>query len=313
MKVLITGASGFLGQHLLRALSNTEHEITAAQRARPLTALEPNIRFTSMGTINREPDWLPLLDGQEAVIHLAGAVHIPSTTPSPEVFDEVNLGGTKQLLHASSAAGVRRFVFMSTVKVLGDETTQNHRLTEADPFHPNDAYAASKAKAEQVLNELETDMERVTIRPPLIHGPNAKANFLRLVRSVERGIPLPLASVTNLRSTVSAQNLTHAISLCLEHGDAPGNTFHVTDGGDFSTASLVRLIARGIGRRPRLLPVPVSVLRAGGKITGMTGTIDRLTQSLRVDDSKIRSLLHWQQPVPAAEAIMSSARSLALS
>jgi len=263
-----------------------------------------------VGAIDAETDWSLALQGVAIVVHLAARVHVMkevSGDPLTE-FRRVNVEGTFNLARQAGAAGVRRFVFISSVKVNGESTQDGRPFTEADTPNPQDAYGQSKHEAEQGLRLIaaDTGMEVVIIRPPLVYGPGVKANFAALMRTVQRGWPLPLGAVHNQRSLVALDNLVDFIVACTIHPDAANQTFLVSDGQDISTTDLVRGLARAAGKQARLLPVPVWALQLAAGLIGKGSTVQRLCGNLQVDISKARRLLGWVPPVSVAEGLRRS-------
>lgn len=286
MTWIVTGARGFVGCALGARL--TQHAI--AWRALDLRD-EAEVMF----------------HGASVVIHLAARVHVmrDSTTDSLAAFRKVNVEKTLELAAQAAAAGVRRFVFVSSVKVHGEATLVGHPFDEGDPPAPRDAYAVSKWEAEQGLRQIaaSTGLEVVIIRPPLVYGPGVKANFAALMRAVDRGLPLPLGAVNNLRSLVGLDNLVDFIITCTHHPAAANQTFLVSDGADVSTPDLIRAIGRAAGRPVRLLSVPVGLLLALASLVGKRGVMDRLGSSLQIDISKAREILQWSPPVALDEGL----------
>jgi nucleoside-diphosphate-sugar epimerase len=223
-------------------------------------------------------------------------------------YRQVNVAGTENLARQAVEHGVRRLVFLSSIKVHGEETAVPY--TEQHLAAPQDPYGASKLEAEKILHEIstETGLEVVIIRPPLVYGPGVKANFLNLLKIVERGVPLPLASITNARSLVYLGNLIDAIVTCATHPRAAGQTFLVSDGEDVSTPQLIRQLATALDRPARLLPFPPSLMRLAGKLTGKSMAVDRLLGSLVVDSGKIRRELGWKPPYTMAEGLAETAK-----
>jgi nucleoside-diphosphate-sugar epimerase len=221
-------------------------------------------------------------------------------------FRAVNVDGTLNLVRQAATAGVKRFVFISSVKVNGELTQPGRAFTETDAAAPQDAYGQSKHEAEQGLRQLaaDTGMEVVIIRPPLVYGPGVKANFAALMRAVQRGWPLPLGAVHNQRSLVALDNLVDFIVTCITHPQAANQTFLVSDGEDLSTTELVRGMAQAVGVPARLLPVPVWALQAGATLLGKGDAVQRLCGNLQVDISKARNLLGWTPPVSVAAGLL---------
>jgi len=300
--IFVTGASGFVGSSLVLVL--------LSKGIRPLVAGSHIYKFREwpLGVITRDVrPYGTEFGGVSTVIHLAARVHVMHDTAADPLaaFREVNVDTTLQLASQAAAAGVRRFVFVSSVKVNGETTGEDHPFTERDAAAPQDAYALSKWEAEQGLRQIadSTDMEVVIIRPPLVYGPGVKANFAALMRAVQRGVPLPLGAVRNLRSLVGLDNLVDFIITCAHHPAAANQTFLVSDGADISTPDLVRAMASAAGRQARLLPVPVGVLASLASLLDKRAAVDRLCSSLQLDISKARELLHWAPPVTLDEGL----------
>jgi UDP-glucose 4-epimerase len=273
--------------------------------------LTEGVETVVVGTINATTDWKAALAGCAVVVHLAARVHVindKARDPLAE-FREVNTKGTLNLARQAAQAGVKRFVFISTIKVNGEGRDAPYR--ETDAAAPEDAYAISKWEAEQGLRQIaaDTGLEVVILRPPLVYGPGVKANFLRLIRIVERGWPLPLGAIRNLRSLLYLGNFVDAIRLCVVHPAAAGQTFLLDDGKPVSTPELIRAVARALGRPARLLAVPVWMLEAAGMLLGKRAAVARLTGSLFVDGSAIRSRLGWMPPYSVEEGMAATVAS----
>lgn len=304
MKVLITGATGFVGGALRKVMARAGFDVLAAVRA-PYAKSDAIPNAYLVGDIGPETDWSAALSGVEAVVHLAARVHVmrDSADDPLAAFRAVNRAGTLNLARQAASAGGKRFIFISSIKVNGEGHASPY--TEFDPPAPQDAYAISKWEAELGLREIEsaTGMDVVILRPPLVYGPGVGANFLRLMRSVERGWPMPFGRVDNRRSLLYLGNLTDAIRLCLDHPAAAGKTFLVSDGEDVSSADLIRRVALAMHRPSRLLPLPPAWLRAVGTLFGRGAEVDRLLGSLCVDNSKIRRELGWRPPFTLDEGL----------
>ena len=305
MSLLLTGGTGFVGQHLVSALMQRKLPYQIAIRTQAKNSAHH--KCISVGDINAYTAWSQALEGVSDVVHLAARVHVMDETASDSLaeFRRVNVSGTLQLARQAVDAGVRRFVFVSSVKVNGEGTSPGRAFTEADAPNPQDAYGQSKHEAEQGLRQLSADtgMEVVIIRPPLVYGPGVKANFASLMRAVQRGWPLPLGAVHNQRSLVALDNLVDFIVTCITHPQAANQTFLVSDGQDLSTTELVRGMAQAAGVPARLLPVPVWALQAGASLLGKGDAVQRLCGNLQVDISKARNLLGWVPPVSVEEGL----------
>ncbi len=308
MSVLVTGANGFVGRAVCEVLHQRGITVIAAVRE-PVTQ-KTIFRKVSVDDINVQTDWKLALIGIEVVIHLAARVHVMDDCVADPLaeFLEVNLHGTGNLARQAAAAGVKRFVYVSSIKVNG-EYTAKQPFNESDQPHPQDPYAISKWQAEQALRAIaeETGMEVAIVRPPLVYGPNVKANFARLLKTIDKGIPLPLANICNLRSLIYVGNLVDGLINCATHPAAAGQTYLVSDGEDVSTPQLIRALANALHRPDRVFPMPLAIMRGVAKCFGKSAAIDRLTQSLVVDSSKIRKDLGWQPPYTMAQGLQATA------
>ena len=308
MRVLVTGASGFVGQTLCPALRDAGHRVIAA--VRNADALPEGSEARIVGDIGPETDWTAALQDVEAVVHLAARVHVmrESAADPLTAFRRTNTEGTLRLARAAAQAGVRLFVFLSSVKVLG-EASPHGPLTDASPPNPQDPYAVSKWEAETGLSDLarEFGMGVVVLRPPLVYGPGVGGNFLSLLKLVDRGLPLPLGAVRNKRSLLGLGNLADAIGLCLTHPASPNKTLLLRDGEDLSSPELVRRLARALERRPRLWPLPEPVLSLAAGALGKSAEARRLLGSLTVDDRPIRQELEWNPPFTLDEGLAETA------
>ncbi len=304
MKVLVTGSNGFVGGHLCSTLESAGIEVVRAVR-------NPQPGATAVGPINGKTGWSAALTGVEVVVHLAARVHIlkdASTDPLDE-FRKVNVAGTLNLARQAAQAGVSRFIFISSIAVHG-LTSGNHPFSARDIPAPHDSYGLSKLEAEQGLKEIsaETGLQCVVVRPPLVYGPGVGANFLRLMKLAESGIPLPLGAVHNLRSPVFVRNLCDLILQCLTHPAAAGQTFLVSDDGDVSTPELLRMLSAAMNKKVRLFPMSVSILRLAGRLTGHEGEMTRLCGSLQVDISRTKEVLGWAPPFTLEQGIRETVR-----
>ena len=257
-------------------------------------------------------DWSEALTRVSTVVHCAGRVHImteQATDPLRE-FRQINVDGTLNLARQAAEAGIRRFVFLSSIKVNGESTNSGCPFTADQQPEPGDPYGVSKMEAELALRSLtsHTGMEVVIIRPPLVYGPGVKANFLEMMRWLARGFPLPLGAVTqNKRSLVALDNLVDLVETCIDHPAAANQTFLVSDGEDLSTAALLRRLSLALGRPARLMPVPVGLLKLGAGLLGRSAVAQRLCGSLEVDIGKTRELLGWSPPVSVDEGLRRTA------
>jgi nucleoside-diphosphate-sugar epimerase len=306
-RILVTGAAGFIGTALCDAFPGSGRDVRRAVRQ----AEKPSSGIIAVGDIGPDTQWQRALEGIECVIHLAARAHIMQER-SPDALDAyrtVNVTGTEKLARDAAAAGVRRLVFLSSVKVNG-ESTRGRPFSESDVPQPEDAYGVSKWEAEQVVRKVaaESGLEAVVLRAPLVYGPRAKGNFLRLMHMVARGWPLPLASVLNKRSFVYVGNLVDALITAAQSPPAAGRTYLVSDGEDMSTPELIRGIAKALGVPSRLFPVPVALLRASGTLFGHGDALARLTGSLQVDSSRIRRELGWIPPFSVAQGLQETGR-----
>lgn len=306
MRILVTGASGFVGTALCRELLSRGHAVDAtARRAIPQGEGLSGLRRIAVPDIAAEFDRRALLDGMDAVVHLAAIAHRRGV-PDAEL-ERVNVDATARL--AEAAAGrVRRFVFLSSIKVHGEDSSTG-MYEETGVLRPEDAYGRSKLHAEQALIEIaaRSRMELVLIRPPMVYGPGVKANFLRLLRWVASGLPLPLASLRNRRSLVYLGNLVDVVAHCAAHPSANG-PFLVSDQEIVSTPELILRIGWALGRPARLVPAPPAVLRAIGTITGRLDEIRRLTGNLVADTSRARRVLDWRPRYTLDDGLAETAR-----
>jgi nucleoside-diphosphate-sugar epimerase len=267
-------------------------------------AIEGGATVVVAGSLGAATDWSVLRAG-DVVAHLAAHVHrMQPTDADTDAFREVNVKVTETLAHAAASARVHRLVFVSTAKVLG-EADPGRPFRGSDPLVPGDPYSRSKADAEDVVRR--SGVPFCIVRPPLVYGPEVRANFLRLIDAVWRGVPLPLASVANSRSLIGVGNLASAIAHCGESAAAAGQTFLVRDGDDLSTPELIRRIGNALGRAARLLPFPEALIRMAAAIAGRSAAADRLLGSFRLDDSAIRSLTGWRPPRSVDEELRSTA------
>ena len=310
--ILVTGATGFVGGALVRRLAadHSFRSVVVAVR-RKAEALPEGVEQLVVGDLLPATDWRTALRGVDAVMHCAARVHVmqDNATDPLQAYREVNVSGTLNLARQAADAGVRRFVFVSSVKVNGEATQPDHPFSADDVPAPLDPYGVSKLEAEQGLREIEakTGVEVVIVRPPLVYGPGVKSNFASMMRWVASGIPLPLGAIQNARSMVSLDNLVDLLITCVKHPAAAGQTFLVSDGEDVSTPVLLRRTAQAMGKKAFLLSVPVFLLERGAALLGKRPMAQRLCGSLQLDINKTRKLLDWTPPVSVDEALRRAA------
>tara|TARA_R110001606_G_scaffold178752_1_gene325438 strand:+ start:22745 stop:23692 length:948 start_codon:yes stop_codon:yes gene_type:complete len=302
-KILLTGTTGFVGNNLANTLSMKTGSIVKSV-VRRVTDNNDGLCF-EVGEINASTDYTHALNNTIVVIHCAARAHVAnhSTTDSLAQFRAVNTDGTLNLASQAAEAGVKRFIFLSSIGVHGISNTTPFLIS--DKLAPVEDYAVSKLEAEIGLRKIaeETGMEVVIIRPSLVYGPNAPGNFGKFAKLASKNLPLPFGAVHNKRSLVSLDNLVDLIITCIDHPNAANQTFLVSDDHDVSTTELLREMALATGKKPRLLPVPMSWLQMAGKLTGKQAVIDRLCGSLQVDISHTKDVLGWKPPVSFQDGI----------
>lgn len=309
MRVLVTGATGFIGHALCPALRHAGHEVYAASRNPDAPDIPEGVTVHTVRDIGPDTDWTEALSGVDAVVHLAARAHVlkeSAADPSAE-FNRVNAEGTGRLASAAAKGGIGRFVYLSTVKVMAESSTAPFR--ETDTPRPGDAYGKSKLAGEQALTKAAADtrLEPVILRPPLVYGPGAKGNFLALMKLCQAAPPLPLAAIDNRRSIIYLGNLVDAIIHCLTADGAAGETYFVGDGEDLSTPELIRHVAAALGRPARLFPAPAGFLRLAGAIIGKAQAISALLGDLQVNDEKIHRQLGWTPPFNVVQGLKETA------
>lgn len=336
MRVLVTGANGFVGRPLCAELNKRGQTVIAALRSLSSVAGASEVKI--MNTIDSQVDWSDLLCGVGVVIHLAARVHVmqdSSADPLAE-FRKVNVLGTENLARQAVRAGVKRLVYVSSIKVNGETTSSKAASTqmeippnppfakggavglqrvsamfrETDASDPQDPYGVSKWEAEQALHRIaqETGLEVVIVRPPLVYGAGVKGNFVQMLNVLAKGVPLPLASIQNLRSLIYVENLVDALVLCATHPAAAGQTYLVSDGEDISTPDLLRQLGMGMGYPARLFHCPLPLLKIAGRFAGKSDQVERLLGSLQVDNSKIRRELGWKPPYTLQQGLQETAQ-----
>ena len=303
-KILLTGSSGFIGSELLRQLYSKNYFVHTSSRSKKLQQKKNGIINFEISEIDNNTNWLEALDKVNCIIHCAGLA-IETNKIESESYKKVNVDGTYNLAKQAAQKGVKRFIFISTIKVNGDKTDKKSFFYHSDKPNPGDVYAKSKWQAEQKLIELskQTLMEIVIIRSPIVYGKGVKGNFLRLLGLVEKSYPLPFASINNLRSFIALENLVDLILLCIEHPKAAGEILLVSDDNDISTPDLIRILAKEMKKSSLLFKVPLSLIKLIGKVFHKSSEVDRLLSSLRVDCSYTRQILDWEPPVGFDKAL----------
>lgn len=306
----MTGASGFVGKSLCLELKSQGFAVFAAVRSK--NPQVEDFEKIVVGSIDSKTDWSVALRNMDVVVHLAARVHVMaerSENPLAE-FRKVNVEGTRHLAESVARAGVKRFVYVSSVKVNGEQTALPY--TELDKPNPQDPYGVSKWEAEQALLQVaaKTGLEVVIVRPPLVYGAGVKGNFAQMIKALAKRIPLPLAAVRNLRSLIYVENLVDALILCSIHPKAAGQTYLVSDGEDVSTPELLGKLGIAMGLSPRLFSCSPALLKLVGKLIGKSDQVDRLLGSLQVDSSKIRRELGWQPPFTLDEGLKATAKAI---
>ena len=307
--VAVTGATGLVGDAVVRELVSSGSNVRAVVR----TIKSPPSRFVSdipclaVGDLDSHTDWSEALVKVDCVIHCAARNYVVRETDADTLaaYHAVNMQGTRRLAEQAVAAGVRRLVYLSSIKVNGEHTAPEAPFLLSDTPAPKDAYGVSKWQAEQALWDVsaKTGLEVVVVRPPLVYGPGVKGNLARLLKLRRLGLPLPFGAVRNKRSLIGLDNLVDLLIRCVSHPAAAGQTFLVSDGEDLSTPDLLRHMAAAINRSARLFPVPVPLLRLAGSALGKRAEIDRLVGSLQIDSSHTRWVLGWTPPVSVQEGI----------
>ena len=306
-KICITGANGFIGKTLYKSLKAPDNHIRGFVRAMDLYNNSSETEYISVGDIGSKTNWKDHLNGFDCVIHCAGLTHQMSSIKDINVYNLVNIDGTKRLAEQAIKAGIKRLVFLSSVKVNGESTDQitKQKFSHKDNSNPKDSYAISKLEAEKALWEISsrTGLEVVVVRLPLVHGYGSKGNLARLIKLVRLGIPLPLGLIKNQRSMIGIDNLIDLLIRCIDHPEASGKTFLASDDKDLSTPELIKLIASSMEKRARLFPLPILILKFLGSVFGKREEINRLVGSLRIDNNYTKEILNWTPPISVEEGI----------
>ena len=308
--ILVTGSTGFVGQAVIAGLLNAAYDVRACSRQYDAIS-RSGVHSFQTGDLSENTDWHQALQNVNVVIHLAARVHMMSDSviePLTE-FRKINTVATLNLARQAAEIGVKRFVFLSSIKVNGEETNSESKFKPDDDFIPTDPYAISKYEAEQGLLALakETGMEVVIIRPPLVYGPNVKANFVSMMKWVMKGIPLPFGAVRNQSSLVALDNLVYFIIRCIDNPKAANEVFLISDGEDVSTTELLQKVAGAFGKKPFLIPIPVSLMSFVARLIGKVDMADRLFGSLQIDNSKAKELLNWQPIITMDQQLIKTA------
>ncbi len=316
--ILVTSANGFVGTALCHHLVTSGVGVRGTmRRLERFCGQIDSMEYTQIGEIGPASDWSKVLKGVGVVVHLAARVHVmgDKTADQLATFRTVNAEGTLSFARQAAEAGVRRFIYLSSVKVNGEQTLPNQLFTERDTPAPRNPYSVSKYEAEEGLCTLaqQTNMEVVIIRSPLVYGPGVRANFHALLRAVARGVPLPFGAIHNRRSLVALGNLVDLIITCRDHPAAANQIFLVSDGESLSTPELIRRMARALGGPARLIPVPPAVLMTGATLLGKREVAARLCGSLEVDITKSQKMLGWTPPVSVDEGLLRTAEHYLLS
>ena len=312
LTILITGANGFVGKKLFAELLQHEYAIRSAVRLP--SNLDNDFEEIVVGSIDAGTDWASTLKNIDVVIHLAARVHVMNDHAPDAMaeFRQVNVEGTLALAEQAVKAGVKRFIYVSSIKVNGELTQVDKPFTEQDAANPQDAYAISKYEAELGLLQIaqQAGMEVVIIRPPLVYGPGVKANFASLLRAVNRRVPLPLGAIHNKRSFVYVGNLVSLIECCINHPAAKNQVFLVSDGHDLSTTQLLQQCAIALNVQSRLLAIPQKIIESVAAFFGKQSVVQRLSGNLQVDISKADALLGWKPPVSVVDGLKFTALAL---
>lgn len=309
-KVLVTGASGFIGKRLFTSL---EARSSNLYLGRTTLANIPDESFVYADFSRSLDVKADLIKGADVIVHCAGRAHVVNeqSSSSARDYNAINVRATLSLAKLGSEIGTRRFIFISTAKAHGDFSLKERRVFRPeDSLDPQDEFSQSKVDAEMELKKLcaDSSIELVIIRPPLVYGPGVKANFLSLLRLCKLPVPLPFGLVNNRRSMVYLDNLVDFIIQCIDHPNAANQTFLVSDGQDLSLSNLIRSIRKAMNKRAWLLPVPVFLFKLVGKLTGKSAVVDRLVGDLQVDSSKARQLLNWTPPYTVEQGIIETVK-----
>ena len=311
-KILVTGASGFIGQSLCSALLNDGFPVRAAVRSELPFLIAGGLEVVHIGELDAQTDWGNVCLDVDCVIHCAARVHIMNETEADALaaYRAVNVDGTRRLAEQAAEMGVRRLIYLSSIKVNGEMTVSGDIFSPSDKVFPKDPYGISKWEAELILREVasQTGLEVVIVRPPLVYGPRVKGNFLSILRWLSYGIPLPLGKIYNQRSLVGINNFVDLIITCVHHPAAANKTFLVSDGEDLSTTELLHRLGAALGKPARLLPVPVSLFELAAGLAGKQEIVHRLLGNLQVDISMTKETLDWEPHLSIDEGFQKTAQ-----
>jgi nucleoside-diphosphate-sugar epimerase len=315
-KILVTGASGFIGKALCNRLFKSHYITYGVVRNSSAQLIDNKFNKILINEINSNTNWKNILNNINCIVHCAGIAHNMNKNNNLNFYRSTNLDGTKYLAEQAAEAGVKKLIFLSSIKVNGEYTDDKYdksissyqkknSFTHVDPPNPTDPYSISKLEAEKVLYEIyaKTGLETVILRLPLVYGKNVKGNLARLIRLVKSGIPLPFGNIANQRSMIGIDNLVDLLIHCIEHQNAAGKTFLVSDGEDLSTSDLIKLISSLMGKKARLFSLPIILLKFVAIIFRKEQEINRLIRSLRVDHTYTQKILNWKPPVTVEEGI----------
>ncbi len=312
VNLLVTGATGFVGRALItKMLLNHDYHVSASVR-RVVDDIPSAVKQIKIDGISSETDWSSALQDVDCIIHAAARVHVMSdrTADPLKEFRQINTEGTLNLAEQAAESGVKRFIYLSSIKVNGEESLPGTQFTPEDIFVPTDFYALSKYEAEQGLLSIskKTTMEVVIIRPPLVYGPGVKANFLTMMRWLHKGLPLPFGAIKNKRSFIALENLIDFIVTCIEHSAASNQVFLVADGEDMSMSELLTRLSLALGKQPRLLPINQEFIQLLFKLFGKKDLANRICSSLLIDMTKAKTLLNWNPPVSVDKGLKKTAK-----
>ena len=315
-KICVTGARGFVGQSLCATLEKSNRFFCGVVRSLDSLSSEDKTKYTSIGDIDAETNWRDALAGYDCIVHCAGKTHVMKKKNQLKSYFLVNVDGTKRLAQQAASVGVKRLVFLSSVKVNGERSDigfndslenhdKNNKFSHNDLPNPNDPYAISKFEAEKILWEISanTGLEVVVVRIPLVYGYGVKGNLKYLMKLINFGVPLPFNNINNKRSLIGIDNLVDVLIHCADHPNAAGKTFLVSDGEDLSTPKLINYVASEMGRSSRLFSIPTPLIKFIGYILGRQKEIDRLVGSLQVDNSYTKQILNWRPRISLEEGI----------